>query len=278
MALQPVLHNASPSPADPFTDFKAKQREGWSKFAALELTTTPPAAKLIAFAGIKPGDKVLDVGCGTGVAAVTARRMGAKVTGLDLTPALLERARENAAIAGFNDMVWKEGDAEALPFKDGEFDVVISQYGHMFAPRADVTAREMLRVLRPGGRIAFSTWHPEVGLGHMFAVAGKYNPPPPGVTPPGAWGTTGFVREKLGVGVKDLVFDHGTMLFSTLTVAHWRTLMEQTAGPLIRILQMFGNDPPKLAAFRAELDAAMAPYFRDNIMHLDFLMSRATKV
>ena len=104
------------------------------------------------------------------------------------------------------------------------------------------------------------------------------NPPPPGVTPPGAWGTTAFVREKLGSGVKDLVFDHGTMLFSSLTVPHWRTLMEQTAGPLIRIVQMFGNDPTKLAAFRADLDAAMTPYFHDNIMHLPFLMSRATKV
>jgi SAM-dependent methyltransferase len=269
---QPVLTSA-----DPFTDFKAKQREGWSKFAALELITTPPAATLVAFAGIKAGDKVLDVGCGTGVAAITARRIGAKVTGLDLTPALLERARENAAIAGFGDIVWKEGDAEALPFKDGEFDAVISQYGHMFAPRADVAAREMLRVLRPGGRIAFSTWPPELALGHMFAIAGKYNPPPPGVTPPGAWGTPAFVRERLGTAVKDLVFDQGTLLFPALTVAHWRTLMEQTAGPLIRIVQMFGNDPAKLAAFRAELDAALAPYFRDNVLHQDFLMSRAIK-
>lgn len=265
------------SSADPFTDFKAKQREGWSKFAALELTTTPPAARLVSFAGIKPGDKVLDVGCGTGVAAITARRVGAKVTGLDLTPALLERARENAAIAGFGDVAWKEGDAEALPFKDGEFDAVISQYGHMFAPRADVVAREMLRVLRPGGRIAFSTWPPDVGLGHMFAVAGRHNPPPPGATPPGAWGTPAFVREKLGAGVKDLVFDYGTMQFASLTVAHWRTLMEQTAGPLIRIVQMYGNDPAKLAAYRAELDAAMAPSFHDNALHLPFLMSRATK-
>ena len=269
---QPVLTSA-----DPFTDFKAKQRESWSRFAALELTTTPPAARLVSFAGIKAGDKVLDVGCGTGVAAITARRAGAKVTGLDLTPQLLERARENAAIAGFDDVAWKEGDAEALPFKDGEFDAVISQYGHMFAPRADVAAREMLRVLRPGGRIAFSTWPPELGLGQMFALTGKHLPAPPGATPPGAWGTPAFVRERLGAGVRDLVFDHGTMLFPALTVAHWRTLMEQTAGPVIRIVQMFAGEPAKLAAFRAELDAAVAPYFHDHVMHLDFLMSRATK-
>jgi SAM-dependent methyltransferase len=269
---QPILTSA-----DPFADFKAKQREAWSKFAALELITTPPAARLVSFAGIKAGDKVLDVGCGTGVAAITARRVGAKVTGLDLTPQLLERARENAAIAGFGDIVWKEGDAEALPFEDGGFDVVISQYGHMFAPRADVAAREMLRVLRPGGRIAFSTWPPELALGQMFALTGKHLPAPPGATPPGAWGTPAFVRERLGAGVRDLVFDHGTLLFPALTVAHWRTLMEQTAGPVIRIVQMFAGEPARLAAFRAELDAAMQPYFRDNVMHQDFLMSRATK-
>src|SRR5262245_8317539 len=85
--------------ADPYAQFKAIQREGWANFAPLELITTPTAAKLVNFAGIKAGDKVLDVGCGTGVAAVTAARKGAKVTGLDLTPALLERARENARIA-----------------------------------------------------------------------------------------------------------------------------------------------------------------------------------
>src|SRR5687768_14067944 len=99
MTVQPVV-----TTADPFTDFKAKQRQAWSHFAPLEAITTIPAAKLVAFAGIRPGDRVLDVGCGTGVAALTARRLGAKVTGLDLTPELLERAKENASIAGFKDM------------------------------------------------------------------------------------------------------------------------------------------------------------------------------
>jgi SAM-dependent methyltransferase len=273
MSAQPVL-----SPADPFTDFKAKQREAWSRFAALEAVTTPPAARLVSFAGIRPGEKVLDIGCGTGVAAITARRAGAKVTGLDLTPALLERARANAAIAGFSDIEWREGDAEALPFKDGEFDVVISQYGHMFAPRADVTAQEMLRVLRPGGRIAFSTWPPELALGRLFALTGKYLPGPPGATPPGAWGQTPFVRERLGSAVRDILFDQGTMLFPALSLPHYRLLMEETSGPVLRIVQTLKDDPAKLAAFRQEVEATMAPFYRDNIMHHDYLMTRATKV
>lgn len=272
MSAQPVM-----TTADPFTDFKALQRKAWAHFAPLEAITTIPAAKLVSFAGIRPGDRVLDVGCGTGVAAVTARRAGAKVTGLDLTPELLARAKENATIAGFPDIVWKEGDAEALPFTDAEFDVVISQYGHMFAPRPDVAVREMLRVLKPGGRIAFSTWPPELAIGRLFATTGKYLPAPAGVTPPGMWGEPAFVREKLGPNVRDLAFDRWTMLVPALSVAHYRTNMELTAGPVIRIVQSLQNEPAKLAAFRSEVDAVITPFFSDNTVHQGFLMSRATK-
>src|SRR5688572_11512441 len=127
---------------DPFVDFKAAQREGWKLFAPLEMFTIPKAATLVNFAEIRAGDKVLDVGCGTGVVAVTAARKGAKATGLDLTPALLERAKYNAEQAGVS-IDWHEGDAEALPFSDNQFDVVLSQFGHMFAPRPLVAIGEM---------------------------------------------------------------------------------------------------------------------------------------
>src|SRR3989442_15209346 len=106
----------------------------------------PTAAKLVHFAGVSPNQKVLDVGCGTGVVAITARRAGALATGLDLTPELLAIAKENAAIAGVGDVVFKEGDAENLPFRDAEFDVVLSQFAHIFAPRPEVATKEMLRV------------------------------------------------------------------------------------------------------------------------------------
>jgi SAM-dependent methyltransferase len=165
---------------DVFTDFKAKQREGWAHFAPIEVHTTRPAAQLVRNAQIRAGQNVLDVGCGTGVATITACRLGAKTTGLDLTPELLERARENAAIGGFDNITWKEGDVEDLPFRDGEFDVVISQWGHMFAPQPELALREMLRVLKPNGTIAFATWPPESSIGQMFGLLGKYMPPPPG--------------------------------------------------------------------------------------------------
>ena len=107
-------------------------------------------------AKVKAGQRVLDVACGTGVVAVTAARAGAIVTALDLTPELLVRARENSKIAEVN-VDWHEGDVEKLPFENAAFDVVLSQYGHMFAPRPEIAVAEMLRVLKPGGTIAFST-------------------------------------------------------------------------------------------------------------------------
>src|SRR6266481_3329810 len=121
---------------EPFESFKTAQKKGWAHFAPLELQTTPCAARLVKRAGIRPGQNVLDVCCGTGVVSVTAARIGARVTGLDLTPELLQRARENARIAGV-DIEWHEGDVEQLPFADGTYDMVLSQFWHIFAPRPD---------------------------------------------------------------------------------------------------------------------------------------------
>src|ERR1035437_3566868 len=146
---------------DPFESFKAAQKQGWAHFAPLEAITTATAARLVKRAAIHAGQRVLDVACGTGVVAITAARLGAHVTGLDLTPELLEHAPENSPIAAA-EIDWHEGDVERIPFADGSFDVVVSQFGHIFAPRADVAIAEMLRVLKSGGTIAFSTWPPEL--------------------------------------------------------------------------------------------------------------------
>src|SRR5437588_3241039 len=172
------------SDMDPFDSFKEMQKKGWAYFAPLEAYTTPAAARLVKHAGIRPGVTVLDVACGTGVVAITAARRGARVTGLDLTPELLEKARENSRTAGV-DVDWREGDVEKLPFENAVFDAVLSQFGHIFAPRPNVAVAEMLRVLKPGGTIAFSTWPPELLVGRMFALVSRYMPPPPpGVSPP----------------------------------------------------------------------------------------------
>ncbi len=272
-------NHRSTTAADPFAAFKAAQRDGWSHFGPLAVFTTPPAARLVRFAGIREGDHVLDVGSGTGVAAVTAARKGAKVTGSDLTPALLEQARENAHIAGV-DVQWREADVEALPFEDASFDVVTSQFGHMFAPRPEVAVAEMLRVLKPGGTIAFSTWPADHFVGQMFALTARYAPPPPpGVASPVLWGDPATVRERLGGAVRDIVFERDLMIVATLSPEHVRFFTERTAGPVLKLVQSLeADDPTRLAEYRHEFDALAARYFEMNGMRQSYLMTRAVKV
>jgi SAM-dependent methyltransferase len=263
---------------DPFESFKATQKAGWAHFAPLEALTTSAAAKLAKHARVRAGQRVLDVGCGTGVVAVTAARRGARVTGLDLTPALLERALDNAQIAGVT-IDWHEGDVESLPFDDAVFDVVVSQFGHIFAPRPEVATSEMLRVLKAGGTIAFATWPPELFIGRMFLIMSRFAPPPPpGVAPPPQWGDPALVSQRLGKVVKDIVFDRASMLVPALSPQHFRKTIEKTAGPAIKVVEALStSDPEKLDAFRNEFDALIAEYFDDNIVRQDYLLTRAVK-
>jgi len=265
---------------DAIVQFKENAKKAWSTFAPTEFYTCQPAARLVAFARVGPGQRVLDVGCGTGPAALAAARTGAAVTGLDLTPELLVRARENSAIAEV-EVDWHEGDVEAMPFADASFDVVLSHFGHMFAPRPAAAVAEMLRVLKPGGTIAFATWPPELFSGRMFALVGRHlPPPPPGVSPPPPWGIPDVVRERLGATVTELDFDRGTLRAPFLSVQHVRSFMEASVGPVIRIVQTLGSDPDRLAAFRREFDALAARYFEptENILRQDYLLTRAKKL
>jgi SAM-dependent methyltransferase len=236
------------------------------------------AVRLVKFAGVHAGQRVLDVGCGTGVVALTAARAGAKVTGLDLTPELLERARFNSQVAGL-DIDWHEGDAEELPFADASFDAVLSQYGHMFAPRPEVAVSEMLRVLKPGGTIAFSTWPPDLLMGRMFMLIGSYMPPPPpGVSPPVQWGDPAVIRQRLGPATRDITFDTATMTTPALSSRHFRVFSEKTVGPVIKVIEILEKtDPARLEAFRRDYDTLAAAYFQDNSMQQGFIMTRAIK-
>jgi len=265
---------------DPIAQFKENQKKAWSGFAPLEMATSTAAPALLRHARVTRGARLLDVGCGTGVVALTAARdTGAIVTGLDLTPELLERARQNAALMKL-EVDWHLGDAEALPFPDSSFAFVVSQFGHMFAPRPEVALREMLRVLEPGGTIAFSTWPPELLTGKVFALGAKYGPPPPeGVSSPVQWGDPGVIRERLGQRVKDVAFTRDTLWAHALSVPHFRVFMEAHLGPLHRLVAALeASDPPRLAALRAELEDLTSVYFDGNRVRQDFLVTRAVKV
>ena len=261
---------------DPFAELKKRQREMWASFAPTAMFTTPVAGHLVQFADIAPGEAVLDVGTGTGVVALTAARAGARVTGLDLTPALLAQARVNAGIAALDSITWTEGDAENLPYADASFDVVLSQFGHMFAPRPERTIAEMHRVLKPGGRVAFATWPPEHFIGRMFGFVGRnVPPPPPGASPPPQWGNPATITERLGSSFDAPFFERGTMLFPALSIAHYRLFMEQSVGPIQKLVEGLQSDAQRLAAVRAEFDALVAPYYRANQVHQGYLLTRA---
>jgi 2-polyprenyl-3-methyl-5-hydroxy-6-metoxy-1,4-benzoquinol methylase len=264
---------------DVLAEFKQAQKEGWSHFAPLETMTTPTAARLVRHAGVMQGMRVLDVACGTGVVAITAARLGAVVSAVDLTPQLLERARQNSLIAK-SDVDWREADAEEMPLGDAYFDIVLSQFGHMFAPRPKIVTREMIRVLKPGGTIAFSTWPPELLVGRTMALAAQYMPPPPpGIAPPVLWGDPSIIRERLGNAVHSIAFDRQCMLVPALSPQHFRENVERAAGPMIKLVQLLSaTDPDRLRAFRQEFDAIVGQYLRDNVVRQGYLLTRATKI
>lgn len=264
------------SDEDPFKQYKQKQAKAWGLFAPVAAFTTPPAAQLVNFAGVEPGQKVLDVACGTGVVAITAALRGASVKGLDLSPDLIEVAHQNASLIE-SDVEFTQGDVEQLPYPDASFDVVLSQFGHMFAPRPKIAVAEMLRVLKPGGRIAFSTWPPELMIGLMFGLAGQFVDPPAGAAPPPAWGAPDTVRERLGTAVRDLQFSYGEMQIPTLSPTHYRANMEQNAAPVMKAVEALSDKPDELAAFRKNLEAIVSRFFSDNAVRQVFLMSRALK-
>jgi ubiquinone/menaquinone biosynthesis C-methylase UbiE len=192
---------------------------------------------LVEAAGIEPGMEVLDVACGTGNAAIHAAKLAARVTGLDFAPRLLGEARERAADA-MVEVELVEGDAQALPFEDASFDRVISCFGHMFAPDHRRTAEEMLRVCRPGGRVAIACWTPEGKIGVMFRTLGALMPPPPkGFQPPILWGTEDHVRELLG----DASFARHQVEWVDESVERYAQFMESSFGPLINAREQVGD-------------------------------------
>ena len=264
---------------DAIANFKEAQKQGWAHFAPLEAVTTPSAALLVKFAGVRAGQRVLDVACGTGVAAITAARLGADVCGIDLTPELLARARENSAIAEVP-IDWRQGDAEQLPYDDTGFDVVLSQFGHIFAPRPEIATREMLRVLKPSGTIAFATWPPTLCIGRTFILVASYMPPPPpGVSPPPQWGDPNIVRERLEQNVTNITFHIERMLAPALSPQHYRAHIEAAAGPMRKLVEMLsGSYPARLAQFRREYEAIIGDYMQDNVVRQDYLLTRATKI
>lgn len=179
---------------------KQRARSTWmaGDFGQIAKMNQPWADEFVARLNLKPGMKVLDIGCGTGNQSMAAARTGASVTGVDIAPNLLAQARERAREENLA-IDFQEGDAEQLAQGDGEFDVVLSMFGAMFAPRPELVASEMLRVCKPGGLIAMGNWVPDSFVAETFKVTLPYLPPPPPNVPPSSlWGDDATVRQRFG--------------------------------------------------------------------------------
>ena len=177
---------------------KARMRASWmaGDFGVVAKTIARGAEIFITRLGLPPGSLVLDVACGTGNLAIPLARQGCTVTGLDIAPNLLKQARERAAAENLT-ITFDEGDAEQLPYANASFDAVVSMFGAMFAPRPDVVASELARVLKPGGQLAMANWNPASFSGEMFQVSNRHVPPPPGLPAPVLWGDETHVRQRL---------------------------------------------------------------------------------
>ena len=187
---------------------KQTMRDAWmaGDFGMIARNTVRAADEFINRLNIPPGSLVLDVACGTGNTSIPLARCGARVTGLDIAPNLLEQARNRAAAEAL-EIVFDEGDAEALPYPDRTFDAVVTMFGAMFAPQHEIVAREFARVLKPGGILAMANWTPGGFAGQMFQVTARHTGSPLGVAPPVHWGHPMVVRTRLAEAFENVELD-----------------------------------------------------------------------
>jgi SAM-dependent methyltransferase len=236
-------------------NLKARLRATWTSgdFGRIATSYDAGARAFVDRLGLKAGDQVLDVACGTGNTAIPAARTGASVTGVDLAPNLIEQATAWNDAEGLT-AEFDVGDAEAMPYDDNSFDVVMTMFGAMFTPRPEVTAVEMKRVCRPGGLITMANWTPESFVGQMFKTTGKHVTPPAGMPSPLLWGSDDAVSERFADGIADLKTTRRTLFLvfpfgPAETVEHFRLYY----GPSQKAFESI--DAAAQSALRNDLEA-----------------------
>jgi ubiquinone/menaquinone biosynthesis C-methylase UbiE len=231
---------------------KTRQQGAWSSgdYAVVGTTLQIVGEELCEALDVRAGQKVLDVAAGNGNVALAAARRWCEVTATDYVPALLERARERAAAERL-DMIFREADAEALPFADESFDVLVSTFGVMFTPDQDAAAAELIRVCKHGGKIGLANWTPEGFIGQLFKTIGKHLPPPAGVKSPALWGSRGRIAELFGAQAKSIDAMSKHFVFRYRSPQHWLEVFKTYYGPL---LKAFGAlEPAGQAALERDL-------------------------
>lgn len=219
--------------APDFTAIKQRQHATWASgdYAVIGTTLQIVGETLAEAADLRAGEQVLDVAAGNGNATLAAARRFAEVTSTDYVEALLDKARIRAAAEGLTAR-FQVADAERLPFDDARFDVVMSTFGVMFTPDHATAAGEMLRVVRPGGRIALANWTPAGFIGRLFRIIGAYVPPPQGVKPPSLWGTEPHIVELFGPRAAQLRCERRHFVFRYRSAAHWLEVFRAFYGPI----------------------------------------------
>lgn len=233
---------------------------------------------LVEACGVRPGHRVLDVAAGSGNAAIPAALAGASVVATDLTPELVEEGRRSSAAHGAR-LDWQVADAESLPFGDGDFDVVMSCVGVMFAPHHERSADELVRVTRAGGTIGLLSWTPEGFIGQMFAVMKPYAAPPaPGAQPAPLWGREGHVRALLGDRVEDVRADRRHLEVHFDRPEDFRDFFKRTYGPVVATYGRIADDPAAVAALDTGLtELARQHMDADGRMGWEYLLLTATR-
>jgi SAM-dependent methyltransferase len=231
---------------------KRKQQTMWASgdFGVIASLIHIVAERLVDTVDPAAGSRVLDVAGGTGNAAIAAARSGCDVTCTDYVPALLDRGRERAQAEGLA-IEFEPADAEALPYDDASYDVVLSVFGSMFAPDQPRAAAELLRVCRPGGLIGLVSWTPTGLLGEVFRAQGAIVPPPPGVASPLRWGTEEGISELLGDAVESVQMRRRTFTWRFTDAAAFVSTFREWYGPTLKAFEAAGPER------EAELEAAL---------------------
>lgn len=231
-----TLAGPAPAAAPDFAAIKVRQKAAWASgdYAVIGTTLQIVGETLCEAADLRAGQHVLDVAAGNGNATLAAARRWCEVTSTDYVPALLERGRERAAAERLHGIDFREADAEALPFDDAAFDAVLSTFGCMFAPNPPRVAAELLRVCRPGGRIAMANWTPEGFIGQVFKTIGKHVPPPAGVASPALWGNRARINELFGAGAATIAAEARHFHFRYRSPEHMLEIFRSYYGPILK--------------------------------------------
>ena len=279
MSATGILTKPRPAQAD-LTAIKHRQRGSWSSgdYAVVGTTLQIVGEDLCEALDLRPGSKVLDVAAGNGNVTLAAARRWCDVTSTDYVPTLLERGRERAAAEHLT-VDFREADAEALPFPDASFDIVVSTFGVMFTPDQDKAAAELLRVCKPRGKIGLANWTPPGFIGQVFRTVGKYLPPPAAVKSPALWGTRARLDELFAAQASEIVAEPRMFVFRYRSPEHWLDVFKTFYGPMLKAFTALDSNAQ--AALTRDLLALVGQFNRaDNgtaAIHSEYLEVVVTK-